>query len=284
MLNEFTFMVVAYNHEEYIEEHLDSIVSIIRTYGKNVSCDLVICDDASHDNTIKVINKWILSNRENFREIYFSMHKTNQGLVRNLIDGIKIIKTKEFKFLAGDDKYALSDLFGVYDYLDGKIGISNVIPFGEYTKKQYTLAMNNFNMCRCLKNAKRIGDVLNIKNIFLAPGVFIPGDLIKCEEFYNFMSEFNYIEDYPMWQYLINIKKNGIKVLETKYVFYRYGNGVSTNNKSKNNRYISERDRIYKRFNTRMYILPKVINPYAYYYFLLNTYCKIYSKYKFANQ
>ncbi len=51
-------VITNYNHAQYIVDCLDSIKS--QTY-KNI--EIIIVDDASTDNSVKVINEWIKTNK-----------------------------------------------------------------------------------------------------------------------------------------------------------------------------------------------------------------------------
>ena len=60
-----TVISVSYNHSRYIKENLDSIKN--QTY-KNIQ--LIVGDDASSDNSAKVFQEWLQSNRERKPEIH----------------------------------------------------------------------------------------------------------------------------------------------------------------------------------------------------------------------
>ena len=45
MIKEFTFCVLAYNHSQFILDHLESIKFQVLNYGKNIECSLIINDE-----------------------------------------------------------------------------------------------------------------------------------------------------------------------------------------------------------------------------------------------
>ena len=40
----FTFLALAYNHEKYIIEHLESIKYLVEKYGSGINCKIIIND------------------------------------------------------------------------------------------------------------------------------------------------------------------------------------------------------------------------------------------------
>ena len=104
-MKEFTFIVITYNQEQYVVEHLNSIKNLIELYGKDMSIDLVHADDKSRDGTVEVVRKWLDQNRDLFRNVTVIEREKNVGTIRNIKSAIEATKTEQFKFLAGDDKY-----------------------------------------------------------------------------------------------------------------------------------------------------------------------------------
>ncbi len=46
--NSFTFLTVAYNHEKFILEHLESIRYLMNNYGDGIDVSIIINDDCSY--------------------------------------------------------------------------------------------------------------------------------------------------------------------------------------------------------------------------------------------
>jgi alpha-1,3-rhamnosyltransferase len=96
MNKKITFVVLAYNHEDYIEECLESIErQTIEVH------QLIISNDASKDGTKNKINSFIITSR--ISEIIFLDHSENIGIIKS-INACLNAATGEFIFLqAGDD-------------------------------------------------------------------------------------------------------------------------------------------------------------------------------------
>ena len=278
MEKEFSFITLSYDHERYIIDHLESIKVLIQKYGKDRCINYIFADDASMDGTVHVVKKWLEKNRSLFCSVKIIEHETNVGIVKNLMDAIGICETDNYKFLGGDDKYGTSNIFKLVDDAGDSLWITPTIPFGTFSKKQINAADRNFSLLEYANSKGKVKQLMGIKNIFHAPGVFIPGKYLKEKQFVKYIREFHYIEDYPMWHYLLYEKNVDIVISRQPYIYYRYGSGVSTKKKEDSfSPYIEERKRIFNRFQLKMYLYPKIINPYAYYIFFLQ--CIIWLKY-----
>lgn len=266
----FTFVVVTYNHEEFIDEHLESIKNIVDKFGKNYKTELIISDDNSRDATIKKCEEWLNKNTDLFDNYNISINDENIGTVNNVIKAINLVETNDFKLLAGDDKYKLFDIYSLYKNLNDKILITHVESFGEYDEFLRMEVDIRFEVLNKMFKRNRLDSFVQIDNYIAAPGVFIPCHYLRDKFFQDFLSDFFLIEDYPMWIYLIVIKNIDIIVEDVCYIAYRICSGVSTSdNNEARRKYVEERNYIYKRFKIKNYILPKYINPYRYWLFFL---------------
>ena len=61
-MKEFTFVIITYNQEQYILQHLESIKYQINKYGKGISVYLIISDDHSLDRTLQLAEIWLQEN------------------------------------------------------------------------------------------------------------------------------------------------------------------------------------------------------------------------------
>lgn len=88
--------MLTYNHEKYIRQALDSILMQKRSF----EIEIVIGDDCSCDNTVKIIKE--------YEDIYPGIirllpRKKNIGVTANLYEVCKVCKGKYIAFLEGDD-------------------------------------------------------------------------------------------------------------------------------------------------------------------------------------
>ncbi|MDO7138310.1 glycosyltransferase family 2 protein [Algibacter lectus] len=121
MLNNNSLVTVicsCYNHSDYIEKALNSVIN--QTY-KNIQ--LIIIDDYSNDNSIEIIDRWILKNETGI----FIKNVKNLGLTKSVNDAFKNVNGSFFIDLAGDDvllPHCIETQISIYNaYSQDKIGI-----------------------------------------------------------------------------------------------------------------------------------------------------------------
>lgn len=239
----FTFITITYNHSKYIVEHLESIKSIIQRYGSNVEVNYLLIDDCSADETVSIVKNWIGENRELFSEVTIHENEKNQGMVKNVLFAIRKCRGSLYKYLSGDDKYYLNDIFSFVNDMEDCVYVTPVIPFGNER-----LALELVKRYRCLVLANMSGKIkklMKLQNCFAAPGVFVPGKLLENDEYEEYLKQFRNIEDYPTWHYLMNIKNIPVKVVNNPYIYYRFNSGISSNsNHARNAEFIQERKKM----------------------------------------
>lgn len=109
--NSFAFLVLTYNHQHYILEHLESIKYLVMTHGHNIDVDLIINDDGSKDETCSLISHWLTLNNDLFREVATLFNPTNLGTCCSLDNMLAKVKADKCKITAGDDVYSFENIF-----------------------------------------------------------------------------------------------------------------------------------------------------------------------------
>ena len=112
----FAFLVLAYNHESYILEHLESIKYLVLKYGHDIDVDLIINDDCSSDRTQKLVDKWLHINVGLFRFIKTLYNSHNIGTCAGVSNMLKHVTTDRCKLTAGDDVYSFENIFATTNY------------------------------------------------------------------------------------------------------------------------------------------------------------------------
>lgn len=90
-------LVPSYNHSEFVTETLQSLCA--QTY-KNI--ELIIIDDGSNDNSVKIIEKCIPKVIENTKSVQF-IKQSNTGICRTMNKGLELATGKYFCILPSDD-------------------------------------------------------------------------------------------------------------------------------------------------------------------------------------
>ncbi len=93
-----TISTPCYNHEKYLPDYFGSVIS--QTY-KNI--ELIIIDDASKDNSQKIIENYLPELKKRFRKVIYIPRKKNLGVVKNMNEIIDLMKGKYRIGCASDD-------------------------------------------------------------------------------------------------------------------------------------------------------------------------------------
>lgn len=91
-----TVICACYNQEKFILDSLNSVKS--QTFQ---NFELIIWDDASKDNSVKVIEHWMSNNPQ--YNVKFVKHDTNKGICASLNECFLLSKGKYIQILALDD-------------------------------------------------------------------------------------------------------------------------------------------------------------------------------------
>ncbi|MBR1843522.1 MAG: glycosyltransferase family 2 protein [Opitutales bacterium] len=98
-----TFAVPCYNHENYISECLDSILA----QKLNVPFDILVCDDASTDNTPNVLREYLRKYPDKIKVIFLEKNGGNLHTLNTLFNHIK----SEYFYVVDSDDYLLGTHF-----------------------------------------------------------------------------------------------------------------------------------------------------------------------------
>lgn len=100
MINEplVTISTSCYNHEKYLPDYFESVNS--QTY-KNI--ELIIIDDASKDNSQKIIENYLPELKKRFTRVVYIPRNKNVGLVRNCNEGLDLAQGEYIIGFASDD-------------------------------------------------------------------------------------------------------------------------------------------------------------------------------------
>lgn len=182
-----TVALIAYNHEKYIKDALDSIVN--QSY-KNIQ--FIVINDYSTDNT----NEIILEYQKKYQFDYIN-NEENKGLCYNLNKAIDLAAGKYIALCASDDYWA-------EDKIEKQVSFYEKNPDLGFIYGRYHLVDNNNNITGT-DNTKplsgNIFDSLLIENTIGAVTVMVKKDVYEKVGKYNPELQ---IEDYYMWLKITN--------------------------------------------------------------------------------
>lgn len=90
---DLTILIPSYNHANYVLDCLRQCIDV------NVNKEIIIIDDGSVDNTVEIINNFIIDKNNNISLIV----KENSGLVSSLNMGLAMAKGRYIYICASDD-------------------------------------------------------------------------------------------------------------------------------------------------------------------------------------
>ncbi|MCR4828065.1 MAG: glycosyltransferase [Bacteroidales bacterium] len=93
-----TIIVATYNCAHYVEATLDSVFR--QTYQ---DIELVVTDDCSSDDSVKVASRWIENHKERFVRVAQTHTEKNSGVTANYNAGLREAQGEWVKCLDGDD-------------------------------------------------------------------------------------------------------------------------------------------------------------------------------------
>ena len=240
---DYTFVVLSYNHENYILEHLESIKFQIQNFGGKYSIDLIVADDGSKDNTIYLAILWISKHKSLFRSVTFTGKSANLGTCKNYTNAWKKIKTSAFKITSSDDVYSKENIFKYNRYLQDSDLVS-CLPVHLVDKKLFLNKWDIFQIIASDVVYKKYMDRMKKISNFNAPNLFFDQKVILNKKIFNFIRDFKITEDYPM-QIMLGIVINEPKVRLINNVAVYYRRTINSAFIIKNDDFLEDKNRIF---------------------------------------
>lgn len=226
MKKKFVFAILAYNHSQYIFDHLESIKYQIKKYGEGYTFKLVVGDDGSKDDTVDKIKYWLKQHYDLFSEVVFSGDGINRGTCINYTNMWEFIDSDYFKITAGDDVYSFENVINVASLLDESDYISGIplLLIDEKLSFSKTLAFNIFATNKIYYTKSFRSRIVGI-NVMNTPSQYYSKKFLN-KKTKEFICKFKVTEDFPMVTKIAedyqNVKYHQLnKVL----IYYRRTNG-----------------------------------------------------------
>lgn len=247
--NIFSIVVLSYNQKSLIKETLNSIYN---QSFKNI--ELVISDDASTDNTQKIITEWVDEHKNRFVNVIINFNEKNLGISANHTAGIKLATGEFVKYIGGDDILLPDAVQKMDEFLisnkEARFCVSKIkmfyrkndkyVTFGEIPEKRV------FNQLK-KANASEQFKILMRGNSISAPGTFFRKSIF--EQYGYFDTKFRTFEDWHQWlKFLLNGER--LFLLDDYTVsFRRHASSVSTSSLySKNKDFYIDNLNVYKEY------------------------------------
>jgi glycosyltransferase involved in cell wall biosynthesis len=212
-----------YNHADFIVECLNSLKN--QDYQ---NFEIVICDDGSNDNSVDIINDWILNNPEVKTSL---LEQMNQGVCRTLNNLIGIAFGEYIALCASDDVLTCDSLSARYNFL--VINNMSAVISDSYTIDENSNVINSSSISQlyrgnlsklqgelvneCVYNWAIAGPVLLIKkSLFDLIGLYDESLLTEDRDFYLRLLAGGHLSflNMPLAKYRVhsgNSSRSGIK-------------------------------------------------------------------------
>ena len=223
--------VITYNSSEYVLETLDSIYN--QTY-KNI--ELILSDDSSKDDTISLVEKWLINKRTRFENVQILTVVNNTGTAANCNRGLAACRGDWIKFIAGDDVLLPDAIEKYICFLNSRLDVEWLLAKAIYYRNNISEdciidppRRGIYEDFKKLNDwtAKKQFEEMYLSNYLSCPTHFLKRKLL--EDIGGFDERWGILEDYPMWLRLLDA---GVKCffLDEYVVGYRYGDtNVSAN-------------------------------------------------------
>lgn len=222
---DFSVIVLCYNSN--YESLIKTIISIAKQ--KEVSFEIIICDDGSKHNYETELSMWFSEHSFNIPVKYVFNHK-NRGTIINYLSGIQVADGKYIKPISpGDylfDNYTLQSYKIIFEDKNSDIVFSDSIYYSNNTilkKRQYPET-------RLIFHPDKLSELYCIYGFYFL-GATICATKKVLDKYLNIVKgKVLYLEDYSMLTMAL-LDGATITGVESPFIWYEFGGGISTNPK-----------------------------------------------------
>lgn len=276
-MEEFTFVTISYNQQDYIIEHLESIKNQIIKYGKDYKNSILICDDCSSDKTIEYAQRWLDYNKDYFYKIKILEQEKNQGIVNNYLNGLNNIESDMFSLIAGDDLYFDNSVYEAAK--ESEFVYTPRISFDSYGMIQNE-DLWLFKVCMTSRHGIQKEMTKWMKYRMVVDDMSVKWRKGLCTSgLISAVKKYKWVEDYPTMEYILRDSHLDAKLFYKPIVLYRNDSGISHKKvKRKKTEYDIEQEKMFKDYHLKIAYAPKYINIYNYYFYAYKKLCLIKAK------
>lgn len=225
-------IVITYNSSKTV---LDALESIKRQTYLNI--ELIISDDCSKDDTVKICEAWLLNNKQRFNNTEIVTTKCNSGTSGNCNRGCKAAHGRWIKIIAGDDEFLDDGIEKLVNasqrFPEAKIICAKIECFGvEKVGYDHITWQHNLKLYDIVDNVEEQYWYLSNRNFIAAMGLMYERAL--WEEVGGYDEEVPLLEDWPMW---LKLTGAGYKIFFINEIVARYRLTLTSVRSNNNYRY-----------------------------------------------
>ena len=212
-----------YNGAAYISEQLDTLVN--QSYP---NCEIVVVDDCSKDNTIKILREYA----EKYPQISVHSNTENLGYTRNFEKAIRLCKGEYIALCDQDDIWDKNKISTMVELIGDNILAYHDSEFVDELGDPINKKLSDLKNCYSGSDSR----------IFLFENCVLGHATIFKKELLNFMEHFNDTVIHDRWLAYVGTNNGSILFIDQPLVKYRQHVNANTNilqqertNKSKSN-------------------------------------------------
>jgi len=216
-----TFVVLSYNHEDYILEHLESIAHLIKKYRQEKKHDLVISDDASKDQTVMLVSRWLEHNQYLFCNIVTHYGSENLGTCKSYLRATGNIRTDYVKITGGDDLYSEEDIFSVVRHAGNAdiIGSQPIVLINGVLHQCHKIGIAYAAATAVYRDAPFRDQLVGHGSIY-TPGLIYTQQMVTDINVREFIAKFELVEDLPFWIAISDYHPTVSYYISTQHLVY----------------------------------------------------------------
>ena len=219
-------LVASYNHENYIEDTLESLYH--QTYRH---IELLVCDDCSTDHSWDRIQEYLVDKKDRFTDVKLIRHERNKGLVEGLLEMLELSTGEMIKVMAGDDIFGetyFEDVVQAYlEHPEDTVFLTNSYLIGENDHFS-DLKSNQYEIY--YKEAPDFEQETLFRRMYQGNLIFGTGMAAPREVHlkYGTFSRNNIVEDWELWLKWSSTGKVRFQYIDKPDVYYRKSAGSMT--------------------------------------------------------
>lgn len=233
-------IITSYNSAQFVIDALDSIYN--QTYA---NIELIITDDASHDDTFLLCEKWLMQHKKRFKSIHLVSSPYNTGTAGNINRGINFAHGEWIKLLAADDILCYDYLEKVIEHIlnsnnEIQILYTNICVFTTsslHANEQQTIFARNEYFISDNITAEEQNEILLRFNPICAAGVIFSRKIVVILG--------NFDENYPLcedWFFWFRVTGKGIKIYFYNIIGVKYRKHLDSVQVKKGKMFLSRYD------------------------------------------
>ncbi len=219
----YAFLVVTYNHQEYILEHLESIKYLVQTYGTGIDVDLIVNDDCSRDQTCTLVDSWLGCNARLFRNVKIIYNSKNLGTCASVNNMLTHMKADRCKMTAGDDVYSFENIFDLTQcepnnaLVSGRVFhlFGDELKFDRFANILATATQSIYRKDALLHRFKHF----SYNN---APNILYEKECLLHPQVREYLQRFDVVEDWPLQVAIARqFPERNFRLIDKVLVYYR---------------------------------------------------------------